>query len=57
MEWLLEGRAWNEQYVLRTFLEYNTKSKIILFNTYLETIFREELEKRFPLKIPEEVFG
>jgi hypothetical protein len=48
-EWLLEGRAWNEQYVLRAFLEYNIKFKIILFNTYLETIFREKLEKRFPL--------
>jgi hypothetical protein len=49
IEWLLEGRAWNEQYVLRAFLEYNIKFKIVLFNTYLEIIFREELEKRFPL--------
>jgi hypothetical protein len=49
IEWLLEGRAWNEQYILRAFLEYNSKFKIVLFNTYLETIFREKLEKRFPL--------
>jgi hypothetical protein len=49
MEWLLDGHAWNEQYVLRAFLEYNNKFKIVLFNTYMETIFREELEKRFPL--------
>jgi hypothetical protein len=48
-EWLLGGRAWNEQYILRAFLEYNTKFQIVLFNTYLETIFRENLEKRFPL--------
>jgi predicted O-methyltransferase YrrM len=49
MEWLLNGHAWNEQYILRAFLQYNTKFKIVLFNTYLETMFREELEKRFPL--------
>ncbi|MDR1562767.1 MAG: class I SAM-dependent methyltransferase, partial [Dysgonamonadaceae bacterium] len=49
MEWLLEGRAWNEQYVLRAFLEYNMKFKIVLFNTYLETIFHEKLKNRFPL--------
>jgi hypothetical protein len=48
-EWLLGGRAWNEQYILRAFLEYNNKFKIVLFNTYLETIFREDLKKRFPL--------
>jgi hypothetical protein len=47
--WLLAGRSWNEQYILRAFLEYNSKFKIVLFNTYLETIFREKLEKRFPL--------
>jgi hypothetical protein len=47
--WLEEGRAWNEQYVLRAFLEYNVKFKIVLFNTYLKIIFRENLEERFPL--------
>lgn len=49
IEWLLEGRAWNEQYILRAFLEYNIKFKIVLFNTYLETIFPEKLKNRFPL--------
>jgi predicted O-methyltransferase YrrM len=48
-EWLLEGRAWNEQYILRAFLEFNTQFEIILFNAYLELIYREELEKKFPL--------
>jgi hypothetical protein len=47
--WLLEGRAWNEQYILRAFLEYNTRFKIVLFNTYLEWKLKDELEERFPL--------
>jgi len=41
--------AWNEAYILRAFLEYNANFKIVLFNTYLETVFSEELKERFPL--------
>ena len=48
-EWLLEGRAWNEQYILRAFLEYNNNFKIIMFNTYLENMFEEKIKNRFPL--------
>lgn len=48
-EWLLAGRAWNEQYLLRAFLEYNTSFKIVLFNTYLEEVYRDKLQERFPL--------
>jgi hypothetical protein len=48
-EWLMDGRAWNEQYILRAFLEYNRSFKIVLFNTYLESVFREKLINRFPL--------
>jgi len=48
-EWLLEGRAWNEQYMLRTFLEYNKDFKIVLFNTYLESMYEDQIKNRFPL--------
>jgi hypothetical protein len=48
-EWLIAGRAWNEQYILRAFLQYNANFKIVLFNTYLETMFSDELKRRFPL--------
>jgi hypothetical protein len=49
-EWLTEkGWIWNEQYILRAFLEYNTSFKIVLFNTYLESVFSKELKDRFPL--------
>jgi len=48
-KWLLEGRAWNEQYMLRAFLEYNNNFKIIMFNTYLENMFEAKIKNRFPL--------
>ena len=48
-EWLLEGKAWNEQYMLRTFLQYNNKFKIVMFNTYLEFMFEAEIKNRYPL--------
>lgn len=33
--WLEEGRAWNEQYILRAFLQFNDHFKIRFFNSYL----------------------
>jgi hypothetical protein len=35
VEWFEEGRAWNEQYVLRAFLQFNDAFKITLFSTYM----------------------
>jgi predicted O-methyltransferase YrrM len=48
-EWLLQGRAWNEQYILRAFLEFNNEFKIIMFNTYLESMYKTRIINRFPL--------
>jgi predicted O-methyltransferase YrrM len=48
-EWLFQGVAWNEQYMLRAFLEYNKNFKIILFNTYLEKLHEAKIKSRFPL--------
>lgn len=48
-KWLLDGTAWNEQYMLRAFLEYNQKFRIVLFNTYLEKKYGGRLRKEFPL--------
>jgi hypothetical protein len=48
-ECLLEGIAWNEQYILRAFLEYNTDFKIVLFNTYLKNMHEAKIKNRFPL--------
>jgi len=48
-EWVLDGKAWNEQYILRAFLEYNNSFKIVLFNTYLEEFYEHEIRSVFPL--------
>ncbi|QMV44977.1 class I SAM-dependent methyltransferase [Cohnella cholangitidis] len=33
--WIYEGRAWNESYILRAFLQFNESYKIKLWNHYL----------------------
>jgi predicted O-methyltransferase YrrM len=33
--WLHEGRVWNEQYILRAFLQFNADFKIKLFTHYM----------------------
>jgi Methyltransferase domain len=32
--WIVEGRAWNEAYLVRAFLQYNDAFQILLFNNY-----------------------
>jgi predicted O-methyltransferase YrrM len=34
-EWIMDGGALNEAYVLRAFLQYNDKFEIMLFNSYI----------------------
>ena len=48
-EWIYEGRAWNENYMLRAFLEYNQQFKIIFFNTFLEYFYTEHFQRLMPL--------
>ncbi|WP_202951146.1 class I SAM-dependent methyltransferase [Synechococcus sp. PCC 7336] len=35
LSWLEEGRAWNEQYILRAFLQFNNHFRIRLLSTYV----------------------
>lgn len=35
LEWIKEGRNWNENYLLKAFLSYNSKYEILLFSNYL----------------------
>jgi hypothetical protein len=49
LEWSEEGRAWNEAYLLRAFLEYNDAFEIVLFNDLVGRCFRGLLERDFPL--------
>lgn len=47
--WIYEGRAWNEDYVLRAFLQYNHQFEIQLFNTYLEYFHEAYFHQEMPL--------
>ena len=48
-QWLREGRAWNEQYLLRAFLQYNDHFHIRLFPGLLANYDRAWFEKNMPL--------
>jgi hypothetical protein len=48
-EWFDEGRAWNEQYLLRAFLMYNRAFQVVLFSAWLFDTKNEFLRKRMPL--------
>jgi hypothetical protein len=48
-EWIRQGRAWNEVYMLKAFLQFNASFEILLFNSYLAVHYRNELERRAPL--------
>ncbi|WP_338790911.1 class I SAM-dependent methyltransferase [Bernardetia sp. MNP-M8] len=47
-KWVFEGRNWNENYILKAFLMYNEKYKIILFPDYLHRLYADSF-KEMPL--------
>jgi len=47
--WVYEGRAWNEDYLLRAFLQYNTAFEICFFNTFLEHFHEDKFKSDMPL--------
>jgi predicted O-methyltransferase YrrM len=48
-EWIYGGKAWNEAYVLRAFLQYNTSFEIVFYNTYLELFYADKFKRYMPL--------
>jgi predicted O-methyltransferase YrrM len=48
-EWLEEGRAWNEQYLLRAFLMNNAVYRIELFTAWLWNAKKEFIRTRMPM--------
>jgi len=48
-EWLEEGRAWNEGYLLHAFLANNQKFKILFFNDWFADKHWNFLEENLPL--------
>ena len=47
-EWLLNGRALNETYGLRAFLQYNNQFEMLYFNSYVGDCFQDELKNNLP---------
>jgi len=50
-EWVYEGRAWNEDYILRAFLEFNDAFDVVLFGTWLARFHRPLLAELMPLTL------
>jgi hypothetical protein len=47
-EWIAEGRAWSESYLLRAFLQYNEAFEIRLFCDYLRRFHPEPVQRAIP---------
>jgi hypothetical protein len=47
-EWVREGRAWNESYLLRAFLSFNRAFEISFFFTYLSRFHADRLHDALP---------
>jgi len=47
-EWVYEGRAWNEAYLLRAFLQYNDAYQIVLWNNYLAKLHGDQFANVMP---------
>lgn len=50
-QWILSGKDWNENYLLRAFLTNNSAFRIILFNSYLEHFYRDWFDENMPLPL------
>lgn len=48
-DWVYEGRAWNEAYILRSFLQHNAEYRIRLFNTWLHRFHRHVVAQKMPV--------
>jgi predicted O-methyltransferase YrrM len=49
LDWVYEGRAWNETYLLRAFLQYNQQFEIQLFNTFIDGFHKKKYFHDMPL--------
>ena len=47
--WIEEGRAWNEIYLLRAFLQFNEAFEIVLLNTFMEHFHEDFFAEHLPL--------
>lgn len=49
LDWVYEGRAWNEAYLLRAFLQYNSEFQIQLLNTFIDWFHKDDYFQKMPL--------
>lgn len=47
-EWIYEGRAWNEAYLVRAFLQFNNRFQVLLMNTFMAHFHRGFFERHMP---------
>lgn len=47
--WIYEGRAWNEIYMLRSFLQCNNEFCVVLMNTFMHHFHEPFFREKFPL--------
>jgi hypothetical protein len=47
-EWIYEGRAWNEAYMIRAFLQYNNRFEVLLMNTYMAHVHHDFFARHMP---------
>ena len=50
-EWIYQGRAWNEAYILRAFLQGSAAFEVVFFNSYFARFHRELLSTGMPLSL------
>ena len=46
--WVYEGRAWNEAYAIRAFLQYNSAFQILLFQSFLRHFHGDKISETMP---------
>lgn len=49
LEWIKDGKAWNEAYLLRAFLQYNSQFEVVLLNCFVARAFTSLIEQHMPL--------
>jgi predicted O-methyltransferase YrrM len=49
--WLEHGRAWNEAYFIRAFMQYNKSFEILYFNSFMEFHHKDLLTINMPLMV------
>lgn len=49
--WIRSGRAWNEAYLVRSFLQFNSTFKILFFGPYLVAEHSEVIRNNLPLML------